>query len=156
MTSSRSVYWNASVIIALITNEPGRGAASSRLFEGIQQAPGRIYISTIGIAECSGGQSVARLSGLQLAELNAKIRGFFRNQVFTMVNVDPVIAARAQELQQWCLRTQKSKLRPFDAIHVATALHVHAAEIYPYDGDLLRLNGTVPTNSDRSLIVKTP
>jgi predicted nucleic acid-binding protein len=86
-----------------------------------------------------------------LSESREKVRQFFRRSYFVVVDVDRFIAEEAQDLF-W--RFHGEGLMPKDAVHLATAVHVHANFLETFDRRLLALNGRVGT--EYGLVIQTP
>ena len=83
-----------------------------------------------------------------------KIDLLFEQEYIQMVVVDFFVAKEARKL----LRTYNPPLKkPFDAIHLATAVRQDCDEFYTFDhDDLLRLDGKIENKNGKRLIIKKP
>ena len=83
---------------------------------------------------------VAYLKGVSEFTSEAMIQEFFGRNYIIPVNVDPPVTAIARRLVR-TYRSTATKLKPFDATHQATAIHVGVPLIETADPDLLQLDG---------------
>ena len=150
-------YWETSCFIALLQNEPSRGETGQRIFNDALNGQLRIVTSTLAIAECSGGQTIARLPQERLDALNQSIAEMFFQRCVTLIEPDPLLAQHAQRIQQWSIRARSQKIRPIDAIHVASAIRGRCTVVFSYDSEhILRLNGTQPPEAPAPLRIEEP
>ena len=86
---------------------------------------------------------VAYLAGLDDQDSEGKIRDFLSREYIILAALDVRVAATAREL----IRQYRNapSLKPPDAIHLATALHLGIPVLETMDRDLLRLDGSVGT-----------
>jgi predicted nucleic acid-binding protein len=79
-------------------------------------------------------------NGPRLTEDKAlMVRRFFRRSTIRVYNVSRKISESAQDLV-W-----RHDIKPKDAIHVATALHLSADALETFDSNLIKKSGTVGT-----------
>jgi predicted nucleic acid-binding protein len=69
-----------------------------------------------------------------------KLKDYFENDYILLTNVDRFVAERAREL----MMAAYSKIKPPDAVHLATAaISPNVDELHTFDGRLLNLDGLI-------------
>lgn len=140
--SPKRVYWDACTWIALIQKEK-IFAPNGRLTEN------RLAMCLSVIAQAKKGNIEIVTSTLSLAEVckNPEVKGgdednladYFENDYILLANVDRLIGERARTL----MMAGHAKLKPPDAIHIATAAIANVEEMHTFDGGLIDLDGIV-------------
>lgn len=127
-------YWDSSVFIAYFEEEEGRFEWCEAVIEAAQRGDARIITSTISFCE------VIYINGRDLMneEIEERLKAFFELPFIVPVVLERAVAEDARELI-WRHR----HLKPKDAIHVSSARHAGVNVIDAYDGDFLKLNGTI-------------
>lgn len=137
-------YWDACLFLDLInkTQFEDRERILLDLLEDLSAREPTIVgvTSTLTIAEVAC-TTVERDSHKLSPEVLAKIEKFWSpNTPFELVEVFPSLALEARNIiRDVCGRG--SRIKPFDAIHFATARKRGVAEFLTYDKDLLKLDG---------------
>ena len=124
--------WDSSVILGYLAGHTEVAENCSRIIEQAQRGELEIVVSTMAATE------VAYLEGSSDQDSEAKIRGFLSWDYIIPVALDVRVAATAREL----VRRYRNgpKLKPADAIHLATALQLRISILETTDPDLLRLD----------------
>jgi predicted nucleic acid-binding protein len=81
-----------------------------------------------------------------------KVRDYFDNAYILLVSVDKLVGDRARRL----MLDGHPKLKPPDAIHLATAAIANAAELHTFDDRLLGLDNKIDKLDGTRLIIKKP
>ena len=127
--------WDSSVVLGYLSGSPTLAETCPHIIEQAARGEVEIVVSTMAATE------VAYLEGLDDRDSEAKIREFLSRGYVIPVALDVRVAATAREL----IRRHRSTLRlkPPDAIQLATALHLGIPILETMDRDLLRLDGSV-------------
>lgn len=144
------VYWDSCVWLGIINDEPDKVDSAKWVIERAERGEVEIWTSTITLAEVYK----VRGSGEADPEADKKLDDFLSQPYIVHVQVDQDIAMEARRL----LRARMPGLRkPFDAIHLASAVW-HDIEIFhTFDrDDLLPLNGLVTCQNGRTLSISKP
>lgn len=120
-------YWDSSVFIASIRNEPGRADVCENIINDARAGRCEIYTSMIALTEVVKRRP--RENPID-PKTEATITTFFRNAFIKPIPVEYVIATRARRLI-WDFLW----LRAPDAIHIATALELKIPVLEHYDDD---------------------
>ena len=103
--------------------------------------PGIIQQAEAGILEIAVSEmakaETAYLEGLSDAQSELLIREFFSREYIIPISIDDPVSAIARDLVR---KYRSLKLRPPDAIHLATAILWRIPVLETTDPDLLRLN----------------
>lgn len=126
--------WDSCVIIGYLAGSTGAYQDCRQIIARAEQGELEIVVSAIATIE------VAYLKGKSDADSEAMIREFFSRDYIVTVSVDPPVTAIARRLVR-VHRSTNTRLRPPDATHLATALHVGIPLIETTDPHLLRLDG---------------
>jgi predicted nucleic acid-binding protein len=158
MAKARRVAWDACSWIATIIQEV------VTLKDGSVEDRGRLCRHTIEQAQ--RGLVEIATSGLSLAEVckHDEVHGedpdvltdFFRNDYLLIVPVDRAIGSLAREIMQTTLRKHQVKIKPPDAVHLATAIFADATEFHTFDGKLLNLDQQLPKPNGGVLTIRKP
>jgi predicted nucleic acid-binding protein len=154
MAKPRRIAWDACTWIATIIQE------KALLPNGAVEDRAALCNHTIELAT-KGSVEIAT-SGLSLAEVckDLQVKGtdgdvladFFRNEFILVVPVDRAVGTLARQL----IQAGHAKLRPPDAVHLATAIIADASEFHTFDGGLLKLDGKLAKPTGGFLAIKKP
>lgn len=129
----KGFFWDSCVHINLLQQD---GKYKDTLMAWHERARSKeisIVISTLVIAEvcCLDKENKNRAEDIKL------IRQHFENSFYQVYEVDRTIAEEATEI----VRTHS--IKPYDAIHIATAIRASVQELHSYDKKMLKLNGLI-------------
>ncbi len=133
MVDPSRVYFDSSVFLAYLNNEPGRADVVATLLEDSEQDRIEIVTSTISLAEVVylRGSGV----GQDFALIDAQIDSLLRNsRITTLVQFTPAIAVRAREFVR-SVPGRNAQLTVLDAIHLSSAAASSAEMFFAYDRD---------------------
>lgn len=123
--------WDANVPLDYLSGNSRVQPDCDLIIEQAERGQLEIVVSTIAEAE------VAYIEGYSASDSEAKIREFFSRDYVVVAGVDSPIARIARGLiRDW-------KLKPADAIHLATAIRWHIPILETSDPDLRKLDGKV-------------
>jgi predicted nucleic acid-binding protein len=122
----KTVYWDACVFHALFSEEKERVDVCRKIIEAAKRGELKIYTSAITSVEVVWIKNLDRLS----PKHEEKIQKFFEHIFIKILTCDRGMAAEARRLL-W----HYPKLKPKDAIHVASALSQAVDVMYSYDDD---------------------
>lgn len=125
-SGAKLVYLESSVFIAFIQKEPDRYEECAAALREAQAGQTRAITSSLTIAEVVRGEN-----GLLSPEVEAKLTAFFQNEWLKVVWVDRRVAEEARRV------SREFKLKPPDAIHVATCVLHRAERLFTYDDKIL-------------------
>lgn len=148
MTTKR-IYFCANVWISFINKEAGRYQAVEQIIQFAKKGECEIWTSTISIAEVfkSNAQGAAAVAS------DETIDALFEQGWVTMVSSDVLIAKDARTL----LRAHPALKKPFDAIHLATAIRHNCDVFHTFDGvNLLGLHEKVNRADGVKLAITQP
>lgn len=138
------VYWDSCVFISYLQEEPIRVNTVEALFTEVRQSAGKKKIVTSVYSRAE----VAYIAGeVPLKQLNddAPIRidrMWNDTSVISFIEMHEMIATMARNL----IRTAASykwKLKPADAVHLASAQWLNAQEFHTYDNELYRYSDLI-------------
>jgi predicted nucleic acid-binding protein len=89
-------------------------------------------------------------STVEEEEAERMIREFFGRDYIVRANLDPLVAQRARSL----VRRYGPKIKPLDAVHIATALQHNIPLLETYDNDMISISGQEGGSSP--LIIRRP
>jgi predicted nucleic acid-binding protein len=137
MCNPEKVYWDSSIWIALIKGENINGVDRCEtprlILEDAKAGKVLIYISRITVVEV---QKKKNKPELNIVEDNSVQNDFLKHNYIKHIDVDKKVAYLARDL------AFTYKLKPCDAIHLASAIKVNAEALHHWDGDF----GKVPSN----------
>lgn len=122
----KTVYWDACVFHALFSEEKGRVDVCRKIIGAAQRDEIHIYTSAITAVEVVWLKNLDRMS----PKHEQTIQKVFEHKFIRIVTCDRGMAAEARRLL-W----QYPKLKPKDAIHVASAISQTVDVMHSYDDD---------------------
>lgn len=149
-------YWDACVFLASIRGEDGRVEHVKELLDQAEKGELRILTSTLSIVEVASTGSQAEPPPTEEA-LERIDNLWAAPSPVVMVEFYRAIAERARGL----IRSAPAlglKLKPADAIHMATAVQVSADAIHTYDGPMAEWSDhlSIPIDEPTSEILQLP
>ena len=142
MARARRVYWDACAWISFLAEErsvPLKGGGTENryamclaILEGARKGQYEIATSAFTLAEVCKSPEV-------VSSPIDNLPSFFERSYILIIPVDLAIGRRAQAIQT----TGLIKLKPPDAIHVASAQRAQASELHSFDDKILGLEGTL-------------
>lgn len=140
---SRPVYWDACNFLSYINGIPERLPVLDALLDQASRKGGTALItSVISITEVAFGLAEQTKHALD-PTIEARIDALWADrQAVILVDCHELIARRARGLERLALQ-QNWALKPFDAIHLATAEWVNAAEVQTYDKKLFKFHAMI-------------
>jgi len=130
-------YLESSVFIALIKGEVvegvDRGDIAQHILDDASTGRWPIFTSTFTLAEVIKDRSRPMLTPLE----EQKIDDFFKHEYIKLVTLDREVAELARKL------ARIHNLRPADAVHLASAVKVHADELLTWDERNFPINHTI-------------
>lgn len=133
MPEQRRLYFDASVYLAFLNNEPDRASVVESLLEEAEQGSVRIFSSTVSLTEVVYLRSLGE--SLNHAEIDAQIDKLLQNpSITTLIQLTAEIGVMAREF----VRSQPARdsaLQVRDAIHLATAAQANVDYFCVYDAD---------------------
>lgn len=131
--SIERIYWDSDCFLGHLQGETGKAAKCAGVLHRAERGDVLIVTSALTIAEVLWMRNAPRLPQ-EKAEV---VRRFFRRSFIRVYNVTRGIAEAAQDLV-WV-----HDIRPKDAIHVATAIHLGSDALETFDINLIGKSGTV-------------
>jgi predicted nucleic acid-binding protein len=135
MPNDRVVYWDSCVFIDRIEGaNTERVPALRAMTDAAAKNDLKIVTSAFTLAE------VVKLKALVSPDYDQKeilIRDFFDNEYIFVRNVDPRVSGLARRI------VRDHKIKPPDAVHVATALLTKVDVLHTYDGPLTNFTGRI-------------
>lgn len=145
----KRLYFCANAWISLTKKEVGRYEPLEQVIIGARGGECEIWTSSISYAEVY--KSAATGTGAE--ESDKKVDDLFEQDFVQRVEAGVIICRKARVL----LRQFPTLKKPFDAIHLATAVKHNCDEFYTFDREnLLGLNGLVEREDGTKLIIKKP
>jgi len=148
------IYWDACTWIAYIQKEmPGpRSTVTDPRFTMCKQTLVRATAGEIEIVTSAATLAEVCRTGKSHSPV-ANLPAFFDQPYILIVNVDKRVGSRAQSLQ---LAGVGPAIKPFDALHVASALIAKVDFFHTFDDGLLRLSETLNCDDGRPLKIVKP
>ena len=144
MTPHRSRrLWDSSTIIGHLADDYGIELVCREIIQQAERGETEILVSQFAKAEC------AYLRGMPHEDAEQTIAEFFARRYVVPVELDDRVATLARHLVRKYLNNPK--LRPPDAIHLASALVAGVPFLETKDPDLLRLDGMEGGSSPLSI-----
>lgn len=131
--SVKRFYWDSDAFLGWLQEEPGKVDLCRASLERAQNGELLLVTSALTIAEVLWLRNHPPLP----ADRADLVRRFFRRSYIRVVNVTRKISEEAQTLV-W-----QHGIKPKDAIHVATALHLELDTLETFDDGLIAKSGTV-------------
>lgn len=127
----KAIYWDANVFLSYVNGTADRLPHLRALLEESGKET-QIYTSTISIVEVSFGKAEQDGKALD-AETEKKINYLWlSNSPVKLVEFHALIAEQAKKIMRYAI-SEGWKLKPMDAIHLATARSIPASEIHTYE-----------------------
>jgi predicted nucleic acid-binding protein len=137
------IYWDACVFLSFINGDPDRAEVIQQLMDGASKGKFQLLTSTVSQVEVAFGKA-EQDSKAPDATVLAAIDAFWGSESpVNLIEFHRLIAQDARELVRLARFDRDERLTPLDAIHLASAQRLQAADFHTYDGRLLRLNGTL-------------
>lgn len=144
--TGKILYWDACVFVSLIERTPDRIAILEGVLDAQRQGDVVIYTSVLTIAEVAFVETEKEQRALN-SEIEEKIgRLWLPDSPFQLVEVYPALTARARELMRVAVRGRGAIPKPADAIHLASAERIGAAELHTYDHKMCNASGPLNLN----------
>jgi predicted nucleic acid-binding protein len=138
----KTVYWDACVFHALFGSEQGRVDVCLRIEKAASKGDVHIYTSTATFVECVWVKTITDPTG-KLNKLSPNHEEVIK-KYFMRTYIRPIICDRPIAESARALLWQYPRLKPKDAIHVASALSQQVEVMHSYDNDdLVVLNGKI-------------
>ena len=139
------IYWDASVFVAYLQQEPGRVDKIEAWFAQIRRSSSRarIVTATLTIAEV-GFTAEERVLGKLLPEAEERIDALWADRTLVeLIEPHEGIMRQSRKLRRAALDQGWSGFRAADAIHLACAQYVQASAIHSYDTQWPRYSALV-------------
>jgi hypothetical protein len=137
------IYWDSACFLSHFHAEVGQAEKCDGLLQRAERGEVIIITSALTLAEVLWMRGEPRLQK-EKAEL---LQRFFRRSYIRVYNVSRKLAESAQTLVWY------NSIKPKDAIHVATAIHLCADALETFDAKLINKSGTV---GDPLLLIREP
>jgi len=131
------IYWDSCAYISCIEQSPGRGDALRNIVSQAEVGEIVFVASAFVIAEVT---KLKRSSESDLKQFRM-IRDFFKNDFIRVRAVDRMVAEKAQEI------SRQHKVKPGDAVHIATACIYKCTSFQTYDGEKKESNEGNPSST---------
>ncbi|WP_413873549.1 type II toxin-antitoxin system VapC family toxin [Albidovulum sp.] len=133
--SVEKIYWDSDCFLGHLQAEAGKVAKCAGVLQRAERGDVLIVTSALTLAEVLWMRNAPRLP----KDKALMVRRFFRRSTIRVYNVSRKISESAQDLV-W-----GHGIKPKDAIHVATALHLGVDALETFDVELINMSGTVGT-----------
>lgn len=131
--SVETIYWDSDCFLGHFKAEDGKAEKCDGVIQRAERGEALIVTSAFTLAEVLWMRGGPRLS----KDKTELIQKFFRRSIIRVYNLSRKISEAAQILV-W-----DSNIKPKDAIHVATAIHLNADAMETFDSSLIGKSGTV-------------
>ncbi|MFO1090418.1 MAG: type II toxin-antitoxin system VapC family toxin [Hyphomicrobiales bacterium] len=131
--SIERIYWDSDAFLGWLNNDPGKADKCGDVLQRAERGDVLIVTSALTLAECLWMRGQAKVP----QEKAQFVRRFFRRSNIRVYNVTRRLAEDAQDLV-W-----GNGIKPKDAIHVATALHLKVDALETFDADMIKKSGKV-------------
>lgn len=136
-------YWDACVFLDFISGHPTHAPDIEAILETADQGKIEILTSTVTIAEVAFVQH-EKANNVLSPEIEARIEKLWiPPSPITLVEFHAGIAHAARQLMRRAIEHGSSGLKPFDAIHFATAEMLGVSEFNTYETRLARYSSLV-------------
>lgn len=135
----RTIYWDSNCWLSLINAVPERVHILKSLLSDSKNALGDISLVTSAIAKVEVAFAQSEYQGNQIdRDVEAAIDALWADRpAVTLIEFHDRIALEARELIRSGLH-RKWRLKPMDAIHLATAKWLDVDEFHTYDKGLIK------------------
>ena len=137
--------WDSSVIIGYLAGDESVSEHCQLIVEQAERGELEIVVSALAAAE------VSFLEGYSEEDSEDIIREFFGRDYVILVAVDARTAAAARSLVS--RYRNEMRIKPADAIHLATAIQLSLSVLETTDNDLLRFSGL---EGNPAIVVRAP
>lgn len=155
MAKKKARYWDSNIWLGILNGEPDKVAECEDLLYRARDGEFLIVSSAITLAEVIR----MRKTSIRLSrDKDQAIREFFKQPYISIRGVDRPTAELARELV-WKYRDlvpKDNEVKPWDAIHMATAIRAGIALINTYDPDLTQLDGKEKCSQGNILEIRKP
>lgn len=141
-------YWDTDAFLGYLKVEADKIRETEAVIKEAEAGNIRLVTSALTLTEVIKLRKHSPIDRSQ----SQSIKDFFKHEYISVRNVDRRIAEEARELV-W----DYPPLKPKDCIHVATALRFSIPCLETFDGDLIKLDGTIgapPLHIRRPMIVQ--
>ena len=138
MPDSTFIYWDACAFLSYVNDHPKRADVLEAILEEIErpETGRRLVTSVLSQTEVSHIYWEADFHSLDPAADEKIMALWAPGGIVTLVELHSEIALQARHLMRQGLSRRLPRLKPGDAIHLATAMWVQATEFHTYDGKL--------------------
>lgn len=139
-TNYEYFYWDSCVFLAYLNEEPNRIDVLHQLWHDIKQDKNKIIVtSSVSVAEVAFVEQ-ERTDRVLQPQVHTAIKNMWLDPTIQVISADVDIVERAAFLVREGLQRGFSRLKPLDAIHLATAYHVDniihpLTALHTYDND---------------------
>ncbi|MDP6819475.1 MAG: type II toxin-antitoxin system VapC family toxin, partial [Alphaproteobacteria bacterium] len=127
------IYWDSDCFLGHFQAEPGKAEKCDGVIQRAERGDVLLVTSALTIAEVLWMRGAPRLP----KDKSEIVQKFFKRSYIRVYNLDRKKAEAAQSLV-W-----DYGIKPKDAIHVATAIHLKVDALETFDQDLIGNSGTV-------------
>ncbi len=132
MTIER-IYWDSDCFLAWFNDETGKAEFCDGVIQRAERGEVLIVTSALTLAEVLWMRGQKRMH----RDMADKVQKFFKRSYIRVANVSRKIAENAQNVV-W-----DNGIKPKDAIHVSTAMHLEVDALETFDEGLLKKSGKV-------------
>lgn len=125
--------WDSCIVIGYLAGYPDLKQECEQIIEDAKRDNVELWVSALATIE------TAYLEGYSDADAEARIREFFRRRYVIPVGIDAPLATIARDLVRRH-RNSTPKIRPKDAVHLATAIQWKLPVIETTDDGLLNFD----------------
>ena len=141
--SVEKIYWDSDCFLGHFEAEVGKAEKCDGVLQRARRGEVLVVTSALTLAEVLWMRRGPRLT----VEKSRIVRRFFRNSFIRVYNVSRKVAESAQVLV-W-----DHDIKPKDAIHVATALHLSVDALETFDAGLIGKGGDI---GEPLLLIREP
>lgn len=130
-----SLYWDADVMLSYADeNQAARWPVLDAILLQSANLRGSHQIVTSVLSITEVAYVVSELTGGLDPNIDAKLDGFWQpDGAIQVCELHPAIARRARDLIRFAVQQHIKRLRPADAIHLATAMAMGVSEFHTYN-----------------------
>lgn len=136
-------YWDSCTFLGFLKGEPDKLDACTSVLKHAEQGSIKIVTSSIALVEVIK----LRRKPPILKDDEEKIRRFFQHKWIILLDAERKVAELSRDIV-W-----EHGLKPYDAIHVATAIRAKVDRIDTFDPDVIKLSKKV---GDPPIIIGEP
>lgn len=130
----KKVCWDSCAFLSYIEGTKGRIKCLREVFQEAVNKEIELCASSICITEVAF-TAAERAGGLSEKTERVINKLWSPGSPIRVIDYSQLVARKAQKLLRHTLKS-KLKLKPLDAIHIATAMQSHATELHTYDENL--------------------